>query len=109
MDAVVNPGERYLSHDLVGIGPAAWLPGGGGTVRRQGGGCHTRESSLKHGAQRSRHDAVRARIFRVHWRIDKRQPRCVTLRRVIAIIITVADSGDWAPEIVGVFSVENRP
>src|SRR5712691_12472398 len=37
MDAVVNAGEGYLSHELVGISPAAWLTWGGRAVRRQGG------------------------------------------------------------------------
>src|SRR6478735_282573 len=109
MDSVVNAGESYLSHELIGIGPVAWLAWRGGAVRREGRGCRAHESRLEHRADRARHDAVRARVFRVHWRIDKGQPRRITLRRVIPVIITVADGGDRAPEIIGIFSIEDRP
>src|SRR6266851_3245091 len=66
-------------------------------------------AGLKHRANRSRHDAVRARVFRVHWRIDKGQPRRITLRRVVPIIVTVADGGDRAPEVIGIFGIEDSP
>ena len=52
-------------------------------------------------------DAMRARIFRVHWRIVGRLPSCLAFREVIAVNITIPDGSDWAPEVVMVLGVEH--
>src|SRR4029077_1138158 len=52
-------------------------------------------------------DAMRTRVFRVHWRIVDRLPSRLAVREVVAVNITITDGSDWAPEVIMVLGVEH--
>ena len=62
---------------------------------------------LQHGADGAGQDAVRARVLRVHRRVDQRRPAGIGLGGVVAVELAVADGGDRAPEVVGVLGIEH--
>src|SRR5262245_58446103 len=70
-----------------------------------------REIIAKHCRERSTHRlanrAVRARIFGMRWSDTERQPVRIRGRCIVAVRIRRANRGDWPPEIVRVFRVEN--
>src|SRR5215831_11186337 len=80
---------------------------------RGAGGAQLRHRSrtdlaLENRADGRRMNAVSARIFRVHRRIDKRRPRSISLGRVVAVDVTVPNSCDRPPKVVVVLRVEYR-
>src|SRR6266567_839476 len=52
---------------------------------------------------------MRTGIFGMHWRINKRQPRCIPFGEGIPINVAIANGGDRTPEIVCVLRVKYRP
>src|SRR5215813_13936141 len=90
--AVINPRIRNFADKVVNARPTA-----NRTRYRGAGGAQLRhrprtDLGLEDRADGRRMNAVSARIFRVHWRIDKRHPRSISLGRVVAVDVTVPNS-----------------
>src|ERR1700740_69037 len=79
-------------------GPTVRDAGSRRTGQRDLGDVHGSECGLDNTRDAAALDAMRTRIFRVHWRGGNRLPGCVTLGGWVAIDIAVADGRARPPE-----------
>jgi hypothetical protein len=97
MKASPNAGVCHFIGKLRHIGPAMGDAGsccaGDSDIRN----VLASKSRLDDSGDSSAHDAMRARIFRMHRRIVERLPGCLTVSSRVVVDIAVANCGDRSP------------
>src|SRR5262245_19348768 len=83
--AVVDAGLRDLGHEFVRAAPGAHDAASRRARRAEGRRSATADLRREHRAERSRDDAVRARILGMHGRLDEREPARVARGRIVAV------------------------
>src|SRR5271168_876632 len=103
----MEPGPDASICNLFGkgrhVGPTVGYAGCRRASPRDLGDVHGSERRLDDPRDGAAGDAMRARVFRVHWRVVDRLPSRLTISGRVAINIAVANCSDWAPKVVMVF------
>src|SRR5437763_4502128 len=89
------------------IGPTAGNAGKRATVHRDLGDIYAPEHSLDDTRNRTALNAVGARVFRVHRRVEDRLPGCLTIGGWVAVDVAVANGRNRPPEVVMILAIQH--